>query len=159
MQGIVIEADALPEWLRTSYRDTDGTVYLPCAAFGNEWQVSLCLAHDNVRTVVGEGHVYAPSERLAREHPRWAREIRLAARRVRDARIGPATGWAISWERLHRYFQAMVLFDRGGNHHATALCLFINAGKKQGGEANATQFASGSPSAGDLGGSGAPGRC
>jgi len=89
MQGIVIEADILPEWLCTSFREEDGTVYLPCAAFGNEQEALLCLGYDGVRMVVDEGHVYAPSEWLAREHPQHAEAIRFMADRVRTAQVQP----------------------------------------------------------------------
>jgi hypothetical protein len=82
MKQFVIEGPVLDQWLRTSFLDDRGRVFLPCGAFGDEIQAVLCLAHDGMSTIQHEGHVYAPASWLAKEHPRYARAIETIVARI-----------------------------------------------------------------------------
>ncbi len=85
MDEIVIESPHLESWLRTSFVDNAGQVFLPCGAFGDEREAMLCVAHDGVPVVRHEGHVYAPSTWLAREYRRHAHVIETIAARITRA--------------------------------------------------------------------------
>jgi len=82
MKQFVIEGPVLDQWLRTSFIDDRGRVFLPCGALGDEVQAVLCIAHDGASMVQHDGHVYAPASWLAKEHPRWAKAIETIADRI-----------------------------------------------------------------------------
>ena len=75
MQHVVIESNVLEEWLRTTFVDDDGQIFLPCGAFGDELQALLSLTHDGVPIVQHQRHIYAPASWLAKEHARHASTI------------------------------------------------------------------------------------
>jgi len=83
MIRLVIDGTELPRWLRTSFADDDGQVFLPCGAFGNELTALLCLAHDGEPLVRDGKHVYATASWLAKEHSSLADAINKIAARVR----------------------------------------------------------------------------
>jgi len=83
LEKFIVEGDELPQWMRTSFVDANGEIYLACGAVGNEMSVSLCMAHDGVTMVRDGGHAYAPVTWLAREYPRHADEVRKIAEIVR----------------------------------------------------------------------------
>ncbi len=74
-----------PEWLRTSFRDGRGEVFLPCGVFASEQIAFLFLAHDGVPVVRDAGHVYAPTSWLTREYPKHAEAINIIAAKLRAA--------------------------------------------------------------------------
>ena len=82
MTRVVINDPKLPEWLRTSFVDDDGRVFLPCGAFGNELTALLCLGHDGEPLVRDGKHVYATAPWLAKEHPQLAEVIDKIAKSV-----------------------------------------------------------------------------
>ena len=82
MERFVIESPLTEEWLRTTFVDVDGQVFLPCGALDNELTALLCISHDGVPFVQHQGHIYAPSSWLAREYPRYAQTIETIADRV-----------------------------------------------------------------------------
>ena len=94
MEGYVLEDDALPEWMRTTFVDEDGRMFLPCGIFTDELTATLCIANDGVPLVRHEGHVYAPASWLEREYAGYAhvgRTIvaRAQAERERRGQSGP----------------------------------------------------------------------
>ena len=58
------------KWLRTSFIDDEGTLYLPCAMFGNEPAAFLCIAFDCIPVRLHKNHVYAPVWWLMNEYPK-----------------------------------------------------------------------------------------
>ena len=85
MDQIVLEgkdAHILPEWLRTSFVGDDGTVYLPCGVFDNESSAFLRVTYDNVPVVRQGRHLYAPSDWLAREYPRYAHVVKVMTEKL-----------------------------------------------------------------------------
>lgn len=88
MKEIIIEgknAEKLAEWLRTSFIDADGQVYLPCGAFGDEHIAFMCLAFDgNIPMVSSNGHYYAPAEWLIGEYPKHKEAIEVMRDRVQQ---------------------------------------------------------------------------
>ena len=85
VEKFIVEGNGLPEWLRTSFLDDRGEVYLACGAFDDEMTALLCLAHDCVAMVRDGGHVYAPVTWVARQYPKYADAVRTIAGVVRKA--------------------------------------------------------------------------
>ena len=65
------------KWLRASFIDEDGTLYLPCAMFGSERAAFLCIAFDGVPVRLDKNHVYAPVWWLMQEYPKHKEEIQI----------------------------------------------------------------------------------
>lgn len=83
MEGFVIRDNGLPEWMRTYFVDENGTVFLPCGAFGNELEAILCLGFDGDPFVKQDGHIYASAAWLAKHYPRDAGHIEGIIDRIR----------------------------------------------------------------------------
>ena len=81
----------LPLWLRTSFVGSDGTVYLPAAAFMNEQAAMLCAGHDGISIVSDKKHIYLPSSWLASEYPENREDIEAIVVRVLEGYETPET--------------------------------------------------------------------
>ena len=95
MKEFIIENDGLnklSEWLRTSFIDDYGQIYLPVAAFADEQLAFMCLAFDgNITTVSHEGHYYAPTWWLINEYPKHKKAIEIMRDRVQQEAIQQAS--------------------------------------------------------------------
>ena len=89
MQQLEIEAPHPDRWLRTSFVDDNGEVFLPCGAFDNELNAMLCASHDGIAIVQHEGHVYAPRSWLAKEYPKYAKTIETIAASILRSKQKP----------------------------------------------------------------------
>jgi hypothetical protein len=75
----------LPKWLRTSFIDDDGTLFLPCAMFHNERASFLCMSFDGAPMVMDANHVYAPVWWLEQEYPKLKEEIQMISNKILSA--------------------------------------------------------------------------
>jgi hypothetical protein len=85
MQEFVLEgkgSEVLDQWLRTSFIDDQGTVYLPCGIMSDESQALLCLAYDGVSYVQHLRHIYAPAWWLKKEYPQCAFLIDIMSTKI-----------------------------------------------------------------------------
>lgn len=84
---IKVEADGFKEWQKLSfYDDEHDRVYLPAAVVGsNEMVVFFCASHDGVGMIRDGGHLYVPTDWMAKEYPDTAEVCRLVEERVRAA--------------------------------------------------------------------------
>ena len=87
MDQITVGPDTLPEWMRTSFLDDDGELFLPCGALADEQIALLCIVHDRVQVVKHHGHIYAPASWLAKEYPHHAETINAIVASVMDAEL------------------------------------------------------------------------
>ena len=89
MEGFKLRNEKIPEWKRIYFVDEDGTVMLPCGAFGNEMEAFLCLGFDGAPFVRHDGHIYAPATWLAGLHSNIAGHIEDVVDKVhRRHRLG-----------------------------------------------------------------------
>lgn len=61
-----------PQWQRSLLVSEDGTVFMPAAAAGNESTVVARAAYDGIPAAKFHGHLYFPTNWLAREYPKIA---------------------------------------------------------------------------------------
>lgn len=90
MKRFVIEGNGtkeLPQWLRTSFVDDEGTVYLPCAVFDNENAAYMCMAFDGVGAVRDKKHAYGPAWWLINEYPKHKKAIEVMRDRVQKETV------------------------------------------------------------------------
>jgi hypothetical protein len=83
LRWVMVTGEA-PDWARSAVIDADGVVYVPAAIGGNEDNVLICAVWENVTSIYSDGHLYLPSEWMAREYPDMADIVRLVESRVRE---------------------------------------------------------------------------
>lgn len=75
----------LPKWIRTSFIDDGGTLYLPCAMFDSEKAAFFRIGFDCAPVILDKNHAYAPVWWLMQEYPKHENEIQMIREKILNA--------------------------------------------------------------------------